>query len=184
MICVIFFLPLSIAPGWDRPPAVGEELWLIGLYTASIGLPFFALSANAPLLQAWFVRSGHPAAKDPYFLYAGSNVGSFLQKCGADVTITQADARRTLADAPDGAYDPIVVDAYSSDAIPVHLLTREAMAIYLKKPSSRGIIVMHVTNRHLELASVVAGIATANGFITRVNDENTTISKTASVPAR
>ena len=104
---------------------------------------------------------------------------SFLQKCGADVTITQGDARRTLADAPDGAYDLIVVDAYSSDAIPVHLLTREAMAIYLKKLSSRGIIVMHVTNRHLELASVVAGIATANGLITRVNDEDITIHKTA-----
>ncbi len=44
----------------------------------SIGLPFFALSANAPLLQAWFARTDHPAAKDPYFLYAASNVGSFL----------------------------------------------------------------------------------------------------------
>ncbi len=44
----------------------------------SIGLPFFALAANSPLLQAWFARSDHPAAKDPYFLYAASNVGSFL----------------------------------------------------------------------------------------------------------
>ena len=42
------------------------------------GLPFFALSANAPLLQAWFARTGHPSARDPYFLYAASNVGSFL----------------------------------------------------------------------------------------------------------
>src|SRR5262249_34639060 len=40
--------------------------------------PFFALAANSPLLQAWFARSDHPAAKDPYFLYAASNVGSFL----------------------------------------------------------------------------------------------------------
>ena len=41
-------------------------------------MPFFALSANGPLLQAWFARTGHPDAKDPYFLYAASNVGSFL----------------------------------------------------------------------------------------------------------
>ncbi len=44
----------------------------------SIGLPFFALSANGPLLQAWFARTDHPAAANPYFLYAASNIGSFL----------------------------------------------------------------------------------------------------------
>jgi hypothetical protein len=71
-------LPLAIAAGWGRPPAAGEAFYLIGLFTISIGLPFFALSANAPLLQAWFARSGHPSARDPYFLYAASNVGSFL----------------------------------------------------------------------------------------------------------
>ena len=78
MIAAACTLPLAIARGWGRPPAVGEEFWLIGLFAASIGLPFFALSANAPLLQAWFARTGHPSAKDPYFLYAASNVGSFL----------------------------------------------------------------------------------------------------------
>ena len=71
-------LPLHIASGWGRPPQVGEAFWLLGLFAVSIGLPFFALSANGPLLQAWFVRTGHPDAKDPYFLYAASNVGSFL----------------------------------------------------------------------------------------------------------
>jgi len=71
-------LPLSIAAGWGRPPQEGEAIWLLGLFGVSIGLPFFALSANGPLLQAWFARTGHPDAKDPYFLYAASNVGSFL----------------------------------------------------------------------------------------------------------
>src|SRR6476620_5147023 len=74
----VFALPLSIATGWARPPESGETLWLMGLFAASIGLPFFALAANSPLLQAWFARTDHPAAKDPYFLYAASNVGSFL----------------------------------------------------------------------------------------------------------
>ena len=73
-----FALPLSIATGWGRPPEVGEAFWLLGLFAVSIGLPFFALAANAPLLQAWFARTDHPAAKDPYFLYAASNIGSFL----------------------------------------------------------------------------------------------------------
>src|SRR5262245_9216059 len=71
-------LPLSIASGWGEPPAQWTALWLVGLFAVSIGLPFFALAANNPLLQAWFVRTGHPDGKDPYFLYAASNVGSFL----------------------------------------------------------------------------------------------------------
>ncbi len=71
-------LPLSIAKGWGEPPASGTEFWLLGLFAVSIGLPFFALAANNPLLQTWFVRTGHVDGKDPYFLYAASNIGSFL----------------------------------------------------------------------------------------------------------
>src|SRR6266540_611826 len=78
LVTATFALPLAIASGWGRPPAQGETFWLLGLFAVSIGLPFFALSANGPLLQAWFARTGHPSAKDPYFLYAASNVGSFL----------------------------------------------------------------------------------------------------------
>jgi hypothetical protein len=71
-------LPLAIANGWGEPPTGGYAFWLLGLFAASIGLPFFALAANNPMLQAWFVRTGHPNGPDPYFLYASSNVGSFL----------------------------------------------------------------------------------------------------------
>jgi spermidine synthase len=77
-VLACFMLPLHIAQGFGPPPQSGEALWLLGLFAASIGLPFFAISANGPLLQAWFARSSHPAAKDPYFLYAASNAGSFL----------------------------------------------------------------------------------------------------------
>ncbi len=94
---------------------------------------------------------------------------NFLSDCRPDVPVELGDARLTFADAPDGGYDVIVVDAFSSDAIPIHLITREAMAIYLQKLAPRGLIVMHISNRHLELASVVAGIASANGLATRVN---------------
>jgi len=71
-------LPIHIAVGFERPPQQGEVFWLIGLFAASVGLPFFAVAANGPLLQAWFARTGHSHAADPYFLYAASNVGSFL----------------------------------------------------------------------------------------------------------
>src|SRR6185503_17922438 len=79
MAAATLFLPLAIAPWWGHPPTdATAALWLLGLFAVSIGLPFFALSANGPLLQAWFARTDHPAAANPYFLYAASNIGSFL----------------------------------------------------------------------------------------------------------
>src|ERR1700684_1531997 len=78
LVTALLTLPLSIASGWGEPPSSGYAFWLLGLFAVSIGLPFFALAANNPLLQAWFVRSGHPDGPDPYFLYASSNIGSFL----------------------------------------------------------------------------------------------------------
>ena len=70
-------LPIAIAAGWGAPPLDGTALWLFGLFAASIGLPFFALSASAPLLQSWFAAGGHRQASNPYVLYAASNLGSF-----------------------------------------------------------------------------------------------------------
>ena len=79
LVIAALTLPLGIAPGWGMPPVSAvAALWLLGLFTISIGLPFLALSASNPLLQAWFVRTSHHDAHDPYFLYAASNVGSFL----------------------------------------------------------------------------------------------------------
>lgn len=77
LLIALVALPIAIPESWQRPPADGEALWLIGLFTVSVGLPFFAVSANGPLLQAWFARTGHAHAKDPYFLYGASNIGSF-----------------------------------------------------------------------------------------------------------
>ncbi|UGY22027.1 fused MFS/spermidine synthase [Bradyrhizobium septentrionale] len=70
-------LPIRIAHGFEAPPQGGLELWLLSLFAASIGLPFVALAATAPLLQNWFAASGHPHAANPYLLYAASNLGSF-----------------------------------------------------------------------------------------------------------
>jgi hypothetical protein len=78
LIVALLTLPLAIGASWSNPPETGYQFWLLGLFTATVGLPFFALAANNPLLQAWFVRTGHPDGRDPYFLYASSNIGSFL----------------------------------------------------------------------------------------------------------
>jgi hypothetical protein len=70
-------LPIGIAQGFAAPSEGAIVLWLFGLIAASIGLPFTALAASAPLLQSWFAASGHPRADNPYVLYAASNLGSF-----------------------------------------------------------------------------------------------------------
>ena len=95
---------------------------------------------------------------------------SYISDCAPDVPVVLGDARLRLADAPDGSYDLIFVDAFIGAAIPLHLLTREAMALYLRKLKPHGIVAMHVSNYNLELASVAAGIAEANGAIARVYD--------------
>src|SRR4051794_12995791 len=71
-------LPIGIAQGFGAAPQGGIELWLLALFAASIGLPFVALAASAPLLQNWFAATGHPHAANPYILYAASNLGSFV----------------------------------------------------------------------------------------------------------
>ena len=77
MITAFVFLPLAIPEGWTNPPESGQSIWLLGLFTMAVGLPFFAVAANSPLLQAWFSKTGHAHAADPYFLYGASNIGSF-----------------------------------------------------------------------------------------------------------
>ncbi len=81
-VCVgllaLFVLPIGLPEGWAEPPPGEPYLWQLGLFTLAVGLPFVAVAANAPLLQAWFARTGHPHARDPYFLYAASNFGSLI----------------------------------------------------------------------------------------------------------
>ena len=77
LLVTFIALPISIASGLGKPPAEGQAFWLIGVFTFSVGLPFFAVAGNGPLLQAWFARTRHKDAGNPYFLYAASNLGSF-----------------------------------------------------------------------------------------------------------
>src|SRR5262245_19397596 len=78
-LCVTAFATLPIGlPADPAPPEGNPYLWLLAMLAAVSGLPFFALSANAPLLKLWFGRTGHRDSTDPYFLYAASNAGSLL----------------------------------------------------------------------------------------------------------
>ncbi len=74
----VFVLPIHVPASWSHPPGMALPIgWLLGLLTVSFGLPFFVLSAGAPMLQRWFAGTRHTAAHNPYFLYAASNLGSF-----------------------------------------------------------------------------------------------------------
>jgi SAM-dependent methyltransferase len=83
-LCLVAFLvlPIGLPSGWGEPPPGAPYLWQLGVFTTALGLPFLAVSANAPLLQAWFAKTGHSQGKDPYFLYAASNFGSLIALLG------------------------------------------------------------------------------------------------------
>ena len=80
---------------------------------------------------------------------------TYLDDCPAEVKIVVGDARLELEHAPDQSYDIIMVDAFSSDAIPTHLLTREALDLYDKKLAPQGTLVFHISNRYYNLLGVI-----------------------------
>jgi spermidine synthase len=88
---------------------------------------------------------------------------TYLADSEAKIEVVLGDARLALErEAPQG-YDVLAVDAFSSDAIPVHLITREALALYLRHVKPDGIVAFHVSNRFLDLGPVVARLARENG---------------------
>ncbi|MEP7344460.1 MAG: fused MFS/spermidine synthase [Gemmatimonadaceae bacterium] len=84
---------------------------------------------------------------------------TYLKDCPPTIEVKLGDARLSLANEPDSTFDLIVLDAFSSDAIPVHLMTREALAMYLQKIKPGGAIAFHVSNRFLELRPVLFSLA-------------------------
>ena len=89
---------------------------------------------------------------------------TYISDSRAHVEIVLGDARLTMEREPPQNYDLIAIDAFSSDSIPVHLMTREAMAVYLKHLKPTGVIAFHVTNRFLNLAPVVKTIGDEHGL--------------------
>ena len=106
---------------------------------------------------------------------------TYLKDSKATIELSLGDARLSLEREPPHDFDVLAVDAFSSDAIPVHLITREAMMVYLRHVKPNGAVVFHVTNRFLKLAPVVKQIADNLGLHAAliVDDaEETSFSKT------
>jgi SAM-dependent methyltransferase len=123
---------------------------------AVVGLGTGALAAYGEPGQRFVFYEIDPAvveiARDPELF-------TYLLNSPAEVEVVVGDGRLELERVPDGAYDLIVLDAFSSAAIPMHLLTREAVETYAARLSEDGIIAFHITNRHLGLEPVLAGAA-------------------------
>ncbi|MCL4848241.1 MAG: fused MFS/spermidine synthase [Acidobacteria bacterium] len=90
ILVVLLILPPAIPEGWTPPTAASPVPALLGLLAMTIGVPFFAISSTAPLLQRWFASTAHQASGDPYFLYAASNAGSLLALVAYPVAIDPA----------------------------------------------------------------------------------------------
>ncbi len=96
-LAVLSAIPAWMPRGFIEPPTGEPYLWQLGLFAVAIGLPFMAVAANAPLLQAWFAATGHPHGKDPYFLYAASNLGSLLALLSYPLLLEPAFGVRALS---------------------------------------------------------------------------------------
>lgn len=121
-----------------------------------VGLGAGTLAAYSKPGERWTFYEIDPEvvriARDPaYFTY--------LQRARGELDYVIGDGRLSIEAEPDGAIGILVIDAFSSDAIPVHMLTTEAIALYRQKVRDDGIIALHISNRHLDLARVVAAIA-------------------------
>jgi hypothetical protein len=91
---------------------------------------------------------------------------TYLRDCPADVTI--GDGRRSLVREPPGRFGLIVIDAFNSDAIPVHLITRQALALYLSRAGRHGAVMFHISNRYLRLEPVLGNLARDGALTCRV----------------
>ena len=107
---------------------------------------------------------------NPLVLRLANSEFTFLRDCKARHDVAMGDARLTLERESAENFDVLAVDAFSSDSIPVHLLTRQAMDVYFRHLQPDGILAVHISNRYLDLAPVLAGEVAATGKVARVVD--------------
>lgn len=141
-----------------HPRRVAGEPLRVGL----VGLGVGTLAAYA---QPGDVLRVYEINPDVLLLSAGPDPAfTFLRDAPAEVTTVMGDARLALAREPPQGFDVLALDAFSSDAIPVHLLTREAFALYLRHLRAGGVLAVHVSNKYLDLKPVVRGLAGSLGL--------------------
>ncbi len=130
---------------------------------AVIGLGTGAMAAHARKEQNWTFYEINPLV-----IQLARDTGHFtyLHLCSrGKFNVIEGDARHTLQQAPNNHYGLIVMDAFNSDAIPVHLMTQEALDLYLSKLAPDGMIAFHVSNRHLNLRPILANLAASKNLI-------------------
>lgn len=135
-----------------------EELFGPGAAIGVVGLGTGTLACYKKPGQAW-----HFFEIDPLMVEIARDrkIFSFLEKCAPDTKMHVGDARLTLAEQSRSSFDLLAIDAFSSDSIPLHLLTKEAFAIYRRALKPNGILLVHISNRYIDLNPVIAAEAAA-----------------------
>jgi hypothetical protein len=123
---------------------------------AVLGLGIGTLAAYSQPQQNWTYYEIDPTVKK---IASNSKFFTFLKNSKSPYQIILGDARLEIAKSPPNHYDLIIMDAFSSDSIPVHLITKEALQIYLTKLSKNGIIAVNISNRYLNVEPVLAALA-------------------------
>jgi hypothetical protein len=148
---------------------------LIGLFASNPATRVAAVGLGAGSVAA-YALPGQPWTFfeiDPLVLELASDVECFtyLADSNGSVRTVLGDARLTLARETADSFGLIILDAYSSDAIPVHLVTREAFALYLEKLAPGGALAFHISNLHLDLEPVFADLARDAGLVALTRDD-------------
>lgn len=134
-----------------------------------VGLGVGSMACHAQPQETWRFYEIDPAV---VAVARDSSKFTFLSKCQPNADIVVGDARLTLAKEAQRSFDFLLLDAFSSDSVPTHLLTIEAIAMYLEKLTPNGVLTMHVSNRHLDLVPVVqAAVKSMPGYTTIVVDD-------------
>ena len=121
-----------------------------------IGLGTGSLACHAAEGETWRIFEIDPVMID---IAVKSENFTYVENCLPNPDIVVGDARLTMNKEADGSFDLIIVDAFSSDAVPVHLMTSEALGMYLAKLKPNGVALLHISNRYLDLDSVLAATA-------------------------
>jgi SAM-dependent methyltransferase len=124
-----------------------------------VGLGSGTLSCYAHANYAWTIFE-----IDPAMVSVARNQFTFLSKCAPQARIVLGDARLSLSQQPANSIDVLAVDAFSSDAVPMHLLTHEALQVYGRAVQPNGIVLFHISNRYLDLRPVIAELAQSSGW--------------------